>query len=304
MNTLNHLNTAKMQRISLRQIARPLEVKPPFKSRLEPMPKIGSRAAMARWFDKRRPAVTEHHCQSSSRPPAPSWKRGWDLACIGICLPFLLPLMLLIASWIRLSSRGPALLRQMRVGRAGKPFVMYKFRSMQLDSDRDRHESYVRHLVKADKPMIKLDLLCDAELIAGGCWLRASGLDELPQLWNVVRGEMSLVGPRPCLPGEYELFSPQQWERFAILPGLTGIWQVYGKNQASFSEMNIMDLHYVRHASWLLDLQILTRTPAALLCQMWLALQHKFTARRSSAFQTSGRQPAHAGPPQRHRQLQ
>lgn len=305
MSTTSHFKPVNRQRIFLRHIApQGVEVKPPFKSHLAPIPKIGSHLNMANWIEIRDPMATENSSQTIPLSRVPCWKRGLDLACIGITLPLILPLLALVACWIRLSSRGPALLRQERVGRGGRPFVLYKFRSMHLNSDSDRHESYVRHLINENKPMIKLDLLCDSELIAGGRWLRASGLDEIPQLLNVVRGEMSLVGPRPCLPGEHGFFSPQQMERFAVLPGLTGIWQVYGKNQASFIEMNVMDLHYVRHASLLLDLQIMVRTPVALLGQLLLALQHKCTTRLNSALHAAGPHPESGDPPQRHRQLQ
>jgi lipopolysaccharide/colanic/teichoic acid biosynthesis glycosyltransferase len=105
--------------------------------------------------------------------------------------------------------------------------------------------------------------------------LRAAGLDELPQLLNVLKGEMSLVGPRPCLPQEYGYFSESHRERFNVLPGLTGLWQVSAKNRATFSEMNAMDIDYVRTASLGLDLSIILRTPAALLLQMWQAIHHQ-----------------------------
>lgn len=123
--------------------------------------------------------------------------------------------------------------------------------------------------------MVKLDLLCDSRLIPGGCLLRAAGLDELPQLLNVLRGEMSLVGPRPCLPQEFAYFSEQQRERFKALPGLTGSWQVSGKNESTFSEMNAMDIHYVQRASFVMDLGIMLRTPSVLIHQMSQALQQK-----------------------------
>jgi len=196
-----------------------------------------------------------------------------------LSLPVVLPLMVLIIAWIRIVSRGPALFRQERVGQDGKRFVLYKFRSMKLNAGTSRHEAYLRHLVKSDSPMIKLDLLCDSRLIPGGCLLRAAGLDELPQLINVLRGEMSLVGPRPCLPQEHAFFSPRQKERFKALPGLTGTWQVSGKNQCTFSEMNEMDIHYVNNASAKMDLGIMLRTPAALLQQIGQAFRQRVPAR-------------------------
>ncbi|MEI6654905.1 MAG: sugar transferase [Verrucomicrobiota bacterium] len=224
-------------------------------------------------------------------PPATKgfgWKRGLDLGCIVLSLPLILPLMVLIALWIKLCSRGPALVRQRRIGRNGKPFVLYKFRSMEMHSGIDRQKAYVRSLIRADRPLIKRELVCDSPLIAGGCLLRASGLDELPQLLNVLRGEMSLVGPRPCLPGEYQFFTPRQRERFNALPGITGNWQVNGKNRSTFREMNVMDIHYVRNASLLLDLQLMLRTPGALLHQMMLACQHRQMTQRILALAKSG----------------
>jgi len=229
---------------------------------------------------------------------APGWKRGLDILCIGLCAPLILPVMVVIALWIKLFSRGPALLRQTRMGRHGTPFVMYKFRSMKLNASTERQEAYVRGLVRSDSPMIKLDLVCDPRLITGGGLLRAAGLDELPQLLNVLRGEMSLVGPRPCLPGEYGLFSPEQRERFNALPGLSGLWQVNGKNRRTFREMNALDIRYVRNASLRMDLRILLQTPAALVSQMSLAFRQKLTARRrlASAATRGASNPAYPSP--------
>lgn len=226
--------------------------------------------------------------EKESPPMSPSaalrWKRFLDVFCILITLPLVLPLMLLIVVAIRLVSRGPALFRQERIGQDGKRFVLYKFRTMKMNCATSQHEAYLRNLVASNSPMIKLDLLCDSRLIPGGCLLRAAGLDELPQLLNVLRGEMSLVGPRPCLPQEYEFFSSKQKQRFKVLPGLTGSWQVNGKNQTTFSEMNVMDVDYANHASLALDLRIMMRTPSALLLQMWQAFQQKLAANRSSDF--------------------
>ena len=195
--------------------------------------------------------------------------------------------MAAVALWIKFASRGPALFRQERIGRNGKRFTLYKFRSMKMNAETQRHQNHFRHLVRSDSPMVKLDLLCDSRLIPGGCFLRAAGLDELPQLLNVLRGEMSLVGPRPCLPEEFRFFSPKQRERFEALPGLTGLWQVHGKGVSTFSEMNAMDALYVRRSSALLDFGIMLRTPLALLRQMNQALQQKRAADEKPAFATS-----------------
>lgn len=220
--------------------------------------------------------------------PELGWKRVLDVSCIAASLPLVLPVMLLIVFWIRLVSRGPALFRQERIGQDGKRFVLYKFRSMKLHCGTGRHETYLRHLVKSNSPMIKLDLLSDERLIPGGCLLRAAGLDELPQLLNVLLGEMSLVGPRPCLPQEFAFFSANQRERFRSLPGLTGNWQVNGKNRTTFSEMNAMDIDYVRNASPLLDLRIMLNTPPALALQMSQAFQQKLMSRRAAVLNESG----------------
>ena len=203
-----------------------------------------------------------------SAVPLPAWKRILDVLCILISLPVLMPLIAAITLWIKLASQGPALFRQERIGRNGKRFVLYKFRSMRMNVETRRHENHFRNLVRLDKPMVKLDLLCDSRLILGGCILRAAGLDELPQLLNVLRGEMSLVGPRPCLVEEFRFFNARQRERFHVLPGLTGIWQVHGKGVSTFNEMNAMDALYVRRFSPAMDLGIMLRTPLALLQQM------------------------------------
>ncbi len=223
--------------------------------------------------------------------PIQGWKRVLDVMCIVISLPLVMPLMAVIVLWIRLVSRGPALFRQERIGRDGKSFVLYKFRSMKMGCGTGPHEAYLRNLVASNSPMIKLDLLCDSRVIPGGCLLRSAGLDELPQLLNVLRGEMSLVGPRPCLPEEYRYFSTKQRERFKVLPGLTGIWQVDGKNETTFLEMNIMDEYYVNHVSAALDLGIMMRTPSALLLQIWQASQQKKARRQRAGFQPSAGKP-------------
>lgn len=233
--------------------------------------------------------ISERHLVSAR--PVPAWKRALDVFCILISLPVTLPTMAAVALWVKCVSRGPALFRQERIGRNGKPFVLYKFRSMKVNADATPHARHFRRLVTTDSPMVKLDLLCDSRLIAGGCFLRAAGLDELPQLLNVLRGEMSLVGPRPCLPDEYHFFAPRQRERFEALPGLTGIWQVVGKGASTFSQMNAMDTLYVRQASVTLDLAIMLRTPLALLRQMKQAFLHHIARKESPEYD----QPSESG---------
>jgi exopolysaccharide production protein ExoY len=220
----------------------------------------------------------EARLESSIRPIC-IWKRSLDVVLVLITLPITLPLMAMVAAWIRLASRGPAIFRQERIGYKGRHYTLYKFRSMHLNADTSRHNRHFSDLVHSGSPMVKLDLLEDKRLIPLGCLLRSAGLDELPQLFNVLRGEMSLVGPRPCLPEEYQFYSSNQKIRFQVLPGLTGIWQVEGKNLSTFDQMNDMDAHYVRHASPLFDLSIMLHTPFALLRQMRLACKnHRATA--------------------------
>lgn len=177
-----------------------------------------------------------------------------------LCAVCLSPLLLMIVLLIKLGSRGPILFRQERVGLLGKRFVLYKFRTMTLGADTGVHEAYTADLIASDKPMTKLDSRGDARVIRFGRSLRAAGLDELPQLINVWRGEMSLVGPRPCLPDEAKRYQTWQHERFLTPPGLTGLWQVSGKNKTTFSEMVRLDIEYVRTRSLLLDLKIIFKT--------------------------------------------
>ena len=151
--------------------------------------------------------------------------------------------MALVSAWILLASPGPLLYRQERIGYRGRRFMILKFRTMKINVETQTHEGYFQRLMQADCPMTKLDCH-DARLIRGGRILRALGLDELPQLFNVIRGEMSLVGPRPCTPVEFEHYQPAQKARVNAPPGLTGYWQVNGKNKTTFSEMIAMDIFY------------------------------------------------------------
>ena len=140
---------------------------------------------------------------------------------------------------------------------------------MKLSAETQSHERYFEALMRSDCPMTKLDAAGDSRLAPFGRILRASGLDELPQIFNVFSGEMSLVGPRPCLPNEFANYEPWQRERVNALPGLTGYWQVNGKNKTTFNEMIAMDLFYLRHMSILLDLKIMLKTFAVIAEQLF-----------------------------------
>ena len=188
-----------------------------------------------------------------------------DIVFICMSAPVVLPLMGLIALYIKCVSKGPIFFKQERVGYRGTTFLCYKFRSMKQNADVSGHKDYTTSLIRgSDRPMIKLDAKGDSRVIPLGGILRASGLDELPQLINVLKGEMSLVGPRPCVPYEYEQYLPWQKQRFDVAPGLTGLWQVSGKNLTTFNEMINMDIYYGHHLSFWFDLKIIAKTIPAL----------------------------------------
>ena len=199
----------------------------------------------------------------------PIWKRLLDLFIVALLFPFWLPIMTLSALWVAITSPGPVFYRQPRIGFKGRRFMLIKFRTMKVNAETHVHEAYLEHLIVSDRPMIKLDTTGDPRLIFGGRFLRAIGLDELPQIFNVLKGEMSLVGPRPCTVGEFERYAPDQRARVNALPGLTGLWQVNGKNQTTFREMIEMDIFYSRNISLSLDLKIILRTLPAIVGQFF-----------------------------------
>ena len=205
-------------------------------------------------------------CKPVREPVLPGWKRALDLTLITVTAPLWGLLMLLMACGIKMISRGPVLFRQERVGLGERRFVCLKFRTMHVNAETVTHQQHLCDLVASDAPMTKMDKV-DKRLILGARILRSSGLDELPQLFNVIRGEMSLVGPRPCTAFELEHYQEWQRERFNTLPGLTGLWQVSGKNRTSFSKMIELDIHYSRTSCLWLDLGIMLRTFPAVLGQ-------------------------------------
>lgn len=198
----------------------------------------------------------------------PGWKRALDFVILLITSPAWLPVGCVVAVAVWLGSPGPVFFRQKRIGYRGRPFVCFKFRTMQVNADQASHQQHFNNLVQSAAPMTKLDAVEDRRLIPGGNWIRACGLDELPQLINVLRGEMSVVGPRPCIPYEYDHYEPEHRHRFNAPPGLTGLWQVSGKNRTTFARMVELDIEYSRKMSVWLDLTILLRTPVAILQQL------------------------------------
>jgi lipopolysaccharide/colanic/teichoic acid biosynthesis glycosyltransferase len=193
-------------------------------------------------------------------PPDPSWKRAIDIVGSLCGLVLLSPALLLVAIVIKVVSKGPVLFKQRRVGRFGEPLTLWKFRTMKVDADSRPHQNYLAELINDDRPMTKLDDHRDARIIPFGNVIRRSYLDEVPQLINVLRGEMSLVGPRPCM--SYEAAEYQLWQRrrFDSTPGLTGLWQVSGKNQTTFTTMVRLDIAYSRLRSLSVDTSLLFRT--------------------------------------------
>ena len=194
----------------------------------------------------------------------PGWKRVLDLAFMLVLAPALVILGAGVALVVKCGSPGPVLFRQRRVGYKGREFTCFKFRTMQADAETRAHCEHFRQLMEREVPMSKLDAQNDPRLIPLGVLLRATGLDELPQMINILRGEMSWVGPRPCISYEYEGFLPWQRRRFDAAPGLTGLWQVSGKNRTTFNEMIRLDIEYSERLSLWLDLKIIFRTLPAL----------------------------------------
>lgn len=195
-------------------------------------------------------------------------KRLLDLVLAGIGLIVISPLLAAVWLAVRLTSPGPAVFKQERLGLDKRPFTMYKFRSMTVGNSDKIHREYVSQMLTSDgtdsrrvNGLFKLD--GDPRVTRLGAWLRKTSVDELPQLINVMRGEMSLVGPRPVLAWEAELFRPEAMARFQTRPGLTGLWQVSGRNMLTMPQALALDVEYVRRQSIWLDLTILARTVPA-----------------------------------------
>ena len=221
----------------------------------------------------------------------PRWKRGLDITLILLLSPGLLLLGALVALLVKLGSSGPIFFRQKRVGFKGREFVCYKFRTMLVNAEAESHRRHTQELIRSKNPMVKLDARRDPRMIPLGSVLRVSGLDELPQLFNVLRGDMSLVGPRPCIRYECEAYEPWHWQRFDAVPGLTGLWQVSGKNRTTFDEMVRLDIDYSRRLNLWLDLKIISRTIPALwgqYCDMREARSRRPVSRPSATPKSVG----------------
>lgn len=197
-------------------------------------------------------------------------KRVLDIILALMFLTVFSPLLVGIAILVRFTSPGPILFRQTRIGEGGRPFQLLKFRSMYTGADDRLHREMNLGELRGDPAPPGTDgklfvLRDDPRVTPFGHWLRRTSCDELPQLVNVLKGEMSLVGPRPCLPWEVEVFTPEQRQRHLCRPGITGLWQVSNRYTLSMPEMLELDLHYARNRSLKRDLIILLRTPRAIL---------------------------------------
>lgn len=216
-------------------------------------------------------------------------KRVTDAAIVSLSLLFVLPLLVFIAVLIRLDSPGPAIFKQERVGAKRRmrngmmeweetPFTIYKFRTMKVDAKSTLHRQFIEAYIAGDEARMaeiqaeqakesesKYKLANDPRVTRVGKFLRKTSLDELPQLWNVVAGDMSLVGPRPPIPYEVELYQPHHHERLRTTPGLTGLWQVKGRSATSFEEMVRMDVEYIQQQTLWLDVKLIIGTVTAVI---------------------------------------
>lgn len=200
-------------------------------------------------------------------------KRLFDLVAASLLIVILLPVLIICAILVWRSSPGPIIFRQPRVGVRGKEFMFLKFRSMRVDADPALHREYVKKFINGEAEQQQAEngsmfkLVEDPRVTPAGRFLRRTSLDELPQLFNVVRGNMSLVGPRPPIPYELEHYRPEHLRRLAVKPGITGLWQVSGRSRTTFDEMIALDLEYIRRASFLTDLRLLLKTIPVVLNQ-------------------------------------
>ena len=220
------------------------------------------------WSRSTMEAVCRSRFRETSFSLYPAAKRCLDVTCAAVLLACLWPLMALIALAIWLDSPGPVVFRQTRVGKWGKKFTMLKFRSMFAEADDKVHAAFAKDYINGhargacsdDAGQVVFKPNGDKRTTRVGKWLRRTSLDELPQLLNVLRGEMSLVGPRPAMPCEVSEYSKWHLQRLAVLPGLTGLAQISGRSGLTFEKIVRLDVQYIRHRSMSLDLAILIKT--------------------------------------------
>jgi lipopolysaccharide/colanic/teichoic acid biosynthesis glycosyltransferase len=204
----------------------------------------------------------------------PIWKRSLDIVGSIFGLAILWPLFLLVAIFIKIVSPGPAFFTQQRVGQGGKLFKFIKFRTMKYNNDQGTHQEHIIMRIRSGESLEKLDSR-DTRIIFGGKILRRLCIDELPQLINILKGQMSLVGPRPCLPYEAQELKMWHTHRFDSVPGLTGLWQVSGKNKLTFTQMIRLDIAYATNMSFANDVLIILRTFPTILTMVVESAQNK-----------------------------
>jgi lipopolysaccharide/colanic/teichoic acid biosynthesis glycosyltransferase len=212
---------------------------------------------------------------SANRPYEQIVKRALDVVCATLALALLWPVLLLIAVLVRLDSKGPAFFVQKRIGKNGQPFYIYKFRTMTHNLDQTAHIKFMQSYIKGATDGQACDQngsddvvykpFTEAQVTRVGRFLRKSSLDELPQLVNILKGEMSLVGPRPNVPYEVEAYKEWHMERLSVLPGITGLAQVNGRSALDFDSISRYDIEYVRRMSLGMDLKILVATVTSVL---------------------------------------
>jgi exopolysaccharide biosynthesis polyprenyl glycosylphosphotransferase len=210
------------------------------------------------------PVVTVTHARPG--PFIESYKRVFDLVLATLAAVVLAPVFAAIAVAIKADAPGPVLYRQTRIGKNGKAFTFYKFRSMRVGSDRDEGRKKLLAAMIREGHAVELmekgttKIVNRTQVTRTGSWLRKTSLDELPQLFNVLKGEMSLVGPRPCLPYEWDQYEEWHKKRMSVSPGCTGVWQVSGRSEVGFRDMVVLDLYYIQNASLSMDIKLILKT--------------------------------------------
>ena len=190
-------------------------------------------------------------------------RRIFDLLFSTILLLLISPILVIISILIKLTSEGSVIYKQRRIGKDGKEFTFYKFRTMRVGSDKDNSRAEaMKNFIKAPGKLgeISKKVVNESNFTSIGKFLRKTSLDEVTQFFNVLKGDMAVVGPRPCLPYEYEHYDDWQKKRNEVLPGITGLWQVSGRSEVAHNEMIVMDLYYIRNASPWFDLQLIIKT--------------------------------------------
>jgi lipopolysaccharide/colanic/teichoic acid biosynthesis glycosyltransferase len=226
---------------------------------------------------KKKWVTTKNKIQDVFIRKIPWWKRLIDIILSSMALLVLTPLFLMVSGLITIVSPGPVFFKQKRIGYKGKIFTMFKFRTMKVNNNDTVHKEYAKQFIKSDQKLVKLDNKNDTRIIPGGRFLRKACIDELPQLINVLRGEMSIVGPRPPIPYEVDEYDNWHIKRFDVMPGLTGLWQVSGKQKLTFSQMIRMDIRYRNKLSFLFDLFIMIKTVPTILGMIFDAALKKMT---------------------------